>query len=73
MNDDEKNDLIKEYNQLKNTYEDLHTKLIKWTAGTLKDIPNYSKRLLELQEHHARLSLNQLRIKAEIYGIKLEY
>lgn len=68
---DYKERMKKEYWQLKDRYNKLHTMVTKYEAGTLDFTPTCSLELLTKQKAAMGQYLHCLEIRAEIEGVKL--
>ena len=68
---DYKERMKKEYWQLKDRYNKLHTMVTKYEAGTLDFTPNCSLELLTKQKAAMGQYLHCLEIRAEIEGVAL--
>lgn len=62
---------IQEYAELKERYEKLVKKTIKYDAGTLEFVPYCPIEILKEQEEYMRKYLRCLRIRAEIENVIL--
>ena len=72
MNSNDYKDRFKaEYLQTKIRYDNLHTMLVKYQAGTLDFEPDTSRTILMEQERYMREYLRILEVRAEIEEVVL--
>lgn len=64
--------MAREYRELKERADKLHTMLVKWEAGTLTFEPTCPQELLERQHYAMMEYLHVLRIRAEIEEVDLD-